>query len=193
MVWFDTAPVQPDEAIKHLGEVLEARGMPFHEVVLKEARGGLRGYTASTPVGRVGVAVDRKGWSVFVSPPGTQRFISMWDWEEWVLGKPRPKNSELSTEDSVDWVLHLLDQGEPLGLDLGRIEEAGEELDRRVARERWLGPLMTVVSYLAVFGLLVGSVIFHSTSGMVIGTLALVRILAMKVEKVKGRFSRRMK
>ncbi|RRD49720.1 hypothetical protein [Arachnia propionica] len=193
MVWYDTASTLPCDKLKHLGEVLDSLGCPLGEVARDKVKGDRHDYAASTPVGRIWLAVSEGGWSVFFSPSGARRFITLWDWEECMLGKPRPKGRHIPVDESVDWLVGLLKEGKCPEVDLECVERMAAGMGRRVARERWLGPLMTMVSYLAVCGLLVGSVIFDSTSGMVIGTLALVRILAMKVEKIKGKISRRMK
>ncbi|MDO5067987.1 MAG: hypothetical protein Q4D96_11970 [Propionibacteriaceae bacterium] len=191
VAWYDTAPILPDESVKYLGEVLNEKGMPLQEMVLTKARNGLRGYSANTPIGRVGAAVDNNGWSVLFSPPGTRRFITMWDWEEWVLGKPRPNNSELSTADSVEWVLGLLEKGEPVVLDLEVVEKAGEELDRRVARDRWLTPLLFLGGYIIAIGLFVS--FLHSGLTMTaIGSVTLLgNLLIMTFKPVYLRIRRK--
>ena len=158
MAWYDTASTPPCDSVQHLGEVLEAQGAPLKEIDLKGVRRDHHAYAAATSVGRVWVAVSDGGWSVFFSPPGARRFISLWDWEECTLGKPRPTSGDISTDESVEWVLGLLRKGEPPEIDLECVERMARAVDRRVARDRWLTPLLFLGGYAIAIGLIVSSI-----------------------------------
>ena len=158
MAWYDTASTPPCDSVQHLGEVLEAQGTPLKEVVPIRRRKEYHVYVSHTLVGRIGAAVDSEGWSVFFSPPGARRFISLWDWEECTLGKPRPASGDISTDESVEWVLELLRKGEPPEIDLECVERMARAVDRRVARDRWLTPLLFLGGYVIAIGLIVSSI-----------------------------------
>ena len=158
MSWCDSAQIAPSEAIKQLGETLEKQGTPLREVVLNNRRKDYRSYMANTSIGRVGVAASISGWNVFFSPSGARGFISLWDWEECTLGKPRPTSGDMPTDESVEWVLGLLRKGEPPEIDLECVERMARAVDRRVARDRWLTPLLFLGGYVISIGLIVSSI-----------------------------------
>ncbi|MDO5067271.1 MAG: hypothetical protein Q4D96_08340 [Propionibacteriaceae bacterium] len=188
--WYDTAPIAPSSAIKRLGEELERQKTPLREVVLGNKKKNYRTYMASAPIGRIGVAAGSGGWNVFYSPVGARGFISLWDWEECVYGKPRPKSGDIPTDESVEWILRLLRKEEAPDINLECVEKMAQAVDRRVARDRWLGPLITVGLYLLVFGVLVWAGITDSKAGVVVGVTALSSMVASTFAGLRGRISR---
>lgn len=181
MAWYDTAPIPPPEAVRRLGDVLEVRGTPLGETAPKDKRRRHQVYQTLTSVGEVGVTVSVDGWHVFFSPWGTRRFMNIWDWKECALGEPRPKGRELPLEESVEWVLGLLEKNRPPEVDLECVERAGRELDRRVARDRWLGPLKTFGLYAVLIGVLIWSGVTGSTGGVIVGSICLAQLVGAKV------------
>ena len=137
---------------------MEAQGTPLKEIDLKGGRRDYDAYIAATSIGRVGVAAGSSGWNIFFSPSEARGFISLWDWEECTLGKPRPTSGDISTDESVEWVLGLLRKGEPPEIDLECVERMARAVDRRVARDRWLTPLLFLGGYVIAIGLIVSSI-----------------------------------
>ncbi|MDO5067986.1 MAG: hypothetical protein Q4D96_11965 [Propionibacteriaceae bacterium] len=174
--------MQPDEAVLRLGNVLEAQGTPLRELSLNNPREGHRAYGASTAVGRVWVAVLEGKWSVYFSPPGAQRFISLWDWEECKYGKPQPGNIELPLDESVDWVLGFLERRNSPEIDLVCVEAVIRRYDRRVARDRWLTPLLFLGGYVIAVGLFVS--FLHSGLTMT-GITSMTLLLSLLVATFK--------
>lgn len=184
MAWYDTAPNPPPEAVQRLGDVLEARGTPLHEVILNSERRNYRPYGAITSIGKVGVSADLDGWYVFFCPPGTRRYMNIWDWKECALGEPRPKGRELPLEESVEWVLGLLEKNRPPEVDLECVERAGRELDRRVARDRWFRPLTTFGLSAVLIGVLIWSAMTDSKGGIIVGSICLAQLVGAKVRDI---------
>lgn len=193
MVWYESAPMSPDEDVKYLGEVLEWRGTPFREMDLGREERGYVAYSANTTIGQIGVAISKSECNVFFSPLGTRRFISLGDWKECFLGEEGVKDGALSTKESVEWVLGLLEEGHPPEVDLEKVEELGQKLDRQVMRDRRLVPLHTALMYLVFFAVLAWSVATNSIAGFVCAAATLPKMFQGTLEMFGLNFSKRKK
>lgn len=188
MVWHETAPVPPGDAVKYLGELLELRGTPLSEIFLENAKRNHRAYGASTKYGRIWIAVSLAGWSIFFSPPGAIGFISLWDWEECVEGKPPPKGGVLSVEKSVEWILEILNEEVVCEIDSETIERMAQAREKRRLRNRWLKPLEMIAILLVFFGVLAWAVATESMGGIVCAGVILPKVIQATLEMLGFKF-----
>lgn len=165
----------------------------MRELDLENAKKGYRAYGVATPNGRIWVATYQGEWGVFFSPQGSQRFINLWDWEECALGKPRPLGGELSAVESAEWVLGLVERGVP-DIDLDCVERLGHAKDRRVARNRWLTPLLFLGGYVIAIGLIVSAIHSGRTWTGITGATLLVNLVIATFKpvclRIRSKFER---